>query len=95
MGVAFTKPQTHNKPPKAFKSQGHFGRPVTCWCLPKGPNAVRAVETPEFRERAAPTPGSRRAKVGCVGGSVADLGSAEPSKENSAFAGRGFLVMAF
>lgn len=55
-GTTFTKPQIHNKPPKAFNSQGHFVRPVTCWRLPSGPDSARAAETPGCQESSAPGP---------------------------------------
>lgn len=61
--IAFTKPQTHNKPPKAFNSQGCFGRPVTCWRLPNGPYSVRAAETPGYREHSVPGPRGRKRDV--------------------------------
>lgn len=79
--------------PKAFNSQGHFGRPVTCWLLPNGPDSVRALETLGCRESATPRPGGRKRTV--EEATRPDHGPAEPSKETSDFSAKGFLAKAF
>lgn len=96
-GIECANPQTHNKPPQAFNSQGRLGRPVTCWRLPNGPDSVRAAGTPGRPEHSAPAPW--RKKESCVGGrgaqTPAQLRPRGPTQETLACRRRRHLAAAF
>lgn len=96
-GIAFAKPQTQNKPPKAFNSQGRLRRPVTCRRFPNGPDSVQGAETLGFQEYSAPDP-RRRKRTGEEAVWLRlrpNSGPAEPNREGSDFAAEGCLDAAF
>lgn len=96
-GIALTKPQTHNKSPKAFNSQGRLGRPVTCWRLPSGPDSVwpqgfRGAGS--TRPRALEQARAAEEETARLGPGTSS-GPAEPCGESWGFAAGGFLAAAF